>query len=51
MKARFNKTRLRGVYGSSPTIIYIDNEIDRIYKGDIKALNRIKKVIGLKRGT
>ena len=49
MKARFSKTRLRGVTTVvAPTIIDIDNEIDRIYKGDIKALNRIKKVIGLK---
>ncbi len=50
MKAHFTKTRIAGIITLiPPKSIDIDSELDSIYKGDIKALNRIKKVVGLQK--
>ena len=48
MKATFHNTSIKGIYTIvPPKIIDIDSELDTIYKGDKKGLERIKKVIGL----
>ena len=50
MKATFHKTKITGIMTVVPSdYIDIDSELDTIYKGDIKALQRIKKVIGLQK--
>ena len=48
MKATFHNTSIKGIYTIvPPKVIDIDSELDTIYKGDKKGLERIKKVIGL----
>ena len=48
MKAIFHNTSIKGIYTIvPPKVIDIDSELDTIYKGDKKGLERIKKVIGL----
>ena len=48
MKARFERVRISGIATIvPPKVIDIDSELHSIYKGDEKALARIKKVIGL----
>ncbi|WP_300446944.1 3-oxoacyl-[acyl-carrier-protein] synthase III C-terminal domain-containing protein [uncultured Helicobacter sp.] len=48
MKASFSNVSLMGIHTLVPDqVINIDSELHTIYKGDIKALERIKKVIGL----
>ena len=48
MRATFHNTSIKGIYTIvPPKVIDIDSELDTIYKGDKKGLERIKKVIGL----
>ena len=48
MKAIFHNTSIKGIYTIvPPKVIDIDSELNTIYKGDKKGLERIKKVIGL----
>ncbi|MCI7410127.1 MAG: hypothetical protein MSS67_00190 [Helicobacter bilis] len=48
MKATFHNISIKGIYTIvPPKVIDIDSELDTIYKGDKKGLERIKKVIGL----
>lgn len=50
MQAVFTHTKIRGIVTLVPKqYIHIDDELDRIYNGDTKALERIKKVVGLKK--
>lgn len=48
MRATFSQTYIKGIHTIVPSkVIDIDSELNTIYKGDLNALNRIKKVIGL----
>ncbi|RDU60761.1 3-oxoacyl-[acyl-carrier-protein] synthase III C-terminal domain-containing protein [Helicobacter marmotae] len=48
MKATFSHTSLLATFTLvPPKVIHIDSELDTLYHGDKKALERIKKVIGL----
>lgn len=48
MKAVFTKASIKGIISVvPPKVVNIDDELHTIYKGDKKALDRIKKVIGL----
>lgn len=52
MRNIFKNVKIVGISTFVPSnIINIDAELDTIYKGDTKALNRIKKVIGLQTRT